>query len=150
MPEIVAENVEVNKNDIKPFKKLNRKVLRAVLITLTSCILVVGVYLFLFRFGWRVQSDEISITYSKNEEVIRVNFELKDSQKALNHWGRFHEETPRIMFTECYVGFLDDRGEEPNKFSYGMHYKDQTGKQIIRFSLILRRTVFCWFSLKQF
>jgi len=129
--EIVPENVEFNKNDIKPFKKLNRKVLKAVLITLISCILVVGVYLFLFGVGWRVQSDEISITYSKNEEVIRVNFALKDSQKALNHWGGLGQEIPHIMFTECYVGFLDDRGKEPNKFSYGMHYKDQTGKQII-------------------
>ncbi len=78
-----------------------------------------------------MQSDEISITYSKDEEVIRVNFELKDSQKALNPWGGFGEEIPHIKFTECYVGFLDDRGEHPNKFSYGMHYKDQTGKQRI-------------------
>ncbi|MEG6523006.1 zf-HC2 domain-containing protein [Desulfotomaculum sp. 1211_IL3151] len=126
--EIVAENIEVNKNDIKPFKKLNRKVWKAVLITLTCCILVAGGYLFLFGLGWGVQSDDIAITYTKNEEVITVNFELKDSQKALNNWGPSHEKIPHIKFTECYVGFLDDRGEEPNKFSYGIYYKDETGK----------------------
>lgn len=127
--EIVTENIEVNKGNIKPFKKLNRKVLRAVLITFAACIAIVGVYLFLFGFGWKVQSDEMIVTYSKNEEVIDVNFELKDSQKALNSWHHFKEEPTRISFTECYVGILDDRGEEPNKFSYGINYIDEKGKQ---------------------
>ena len=128
--EIAADDVEVNKKDIKPFKKLNKKVAKAVLITLVSCVCIAGAYLFLFAFGWSVQSDDIAVSYSKNDEVITVDFELKDERKALNSWSRYHESVPRIKFTQCYVGVLDDRGEEPNKFSYGRNYKDEAGERI--------------------
>jgi len=130
--EIITPNIEINKKNIKPFKKLNKKVIKAVLITLVSCVFIFGIYMFLFGFGWNVQSDEITVAYSNNNEVITVDFELKNSNKALNYWSHFDKNMIcHIKFTECYVGCLDDRGDQPNRFSYGINYKDETGKQRI-------------------
>lgn len=130
--EIITTNIEMNKNKIMPFKKLNKRVLKAVLITLASCVFVVGMYMFLFGFGWKVQSDEIIVAYSNNDEVITVEFELKNNNRALNNWSSFDENMiSHIKFTECYIGSLDDRGDYPNRFSYGTHYKDETGQQKI-------------------
>ena len=126
--EITAENIEVNKEKIKPFKKLNKRVLQSVLITLASCLLAVGVYFYFFGIGWNVSSDNLKIIYSYDDSVILIDFELTDG-KVLNSWIDSEQSYPIIKFTECFSSVLDDRGENPNEFSYGIHYKDDAGNQ---------------------
>lgn len=126
--EISTENIEVNKEKIKPFKKLNKRVLQSVLITLASCLLIVGLYFYFFGIGWSVNSDDLKITYSYDNNVILFNFELTDG-RVLNSWTNYERPYPVIKFTECFSSLLDDRGEHPNKFSYGIHYIDENGGQ---------------------
>ncbi|MFA6809094.1 MAG: zf-HC2 domain-containing protein [Eubacteriales bacterium] len=129
--EIRVENAEYNKEKIKPFKKLNRKVLKAVLITLSVCALVVVSYLYFFAFGWRVNSADMNIEYVYKDEKILFEFELTDG-RALNPWSHLDEDNihvTTIKFTECFSSILDDRGEHPNKFSYGVHCTNYNDNQ---------------------
>lgn len=124
--EISAENIEINKEKIRPFKKMNKKVIKAVLITLALCILAVSIYLYLFAFGWSVNSRDLTTTYSYDDNTINIHFELTDG-KALTAWSSHPGNV--IKFRESFKSALDDRGEHPNQFSTGIHYKDETGKQ---------------------
>lgn len=127
--EIRTENIEVNKEKIKPFKKLNKKLLKAVLITLTSCILVAGIYLYLFGFGWSVNSKDLTKTYLDNDinNTINIQFELTNG-KALHVWRDYYTDKVVVKFTESFNNILDDRGEHPNQFLLGTDYKDENGK----------------------
>lgn len=128
--EIDVEDVELNREMIKPFKKLNKRVLKSVLITLAACIVVVGSYFYFFGIGWKVDSDDLNITYSYKEDRLLFEFELTNG-KVLNPWPDRHRIPPTpyvITFTECYHSVLDDRGEYPNRFSYGLREEDEYGK----------------------
>lgn len=130
--EVKVENTEYNKEKIKPFKKLNRKVLKAVLITLTVCALAVVSYFYFFAFGWRVNSADMNISYAYKDDKIQFEFELTDG-RVLNPWTRpdadnIHVNT--IQFTECFSSILDDRGEYPNRFSYGIHCTTYNGNKV--------------------
>jgi len=133
--EVRVENTEYNKEKIRPFKKLNRKVLKAVLITLTVCTLAVVSYLYFFGFGWKVNSDDMNIEYVYKNDMIIFEFELTNG-RVLNSWSdldadNIHVKT--IKFTESFNSILDDRGEHPNKFSYGIHCTDYNGN-IVQFT----------------
>ena len=128
--EVDVENVELNKEMIKPFKKLNKRVIKSVLITLGACIIAVGAYFYFFEIGWKVSSDDLNITYSYKDESILIEFELTNG-KVLNPWVDHRRIPPApyaITFTECYQSVLDDRGEYPNQFSYGIREEDKYGK----------------------
>jgi len=130
--EVRVEHTEYNKEKIKPFKKLNRKVLKAVLITLTVCALAVVSYFYFFAFGWKVNSADMNIEYVYKDDKISFEFELTDG-RVLNFWSNrdvknIHITT--IKFTECFSSILDDRGEYPNKFSYGIHSTDYNGNKV--------------------
>ncbi|MBU5676888.1 zf-HC2 domain-containing protein [Alkaliphilus sp. MSJ-5] len=122
--EVKVENIEYNKEKIKPFKKLNRKVFRAVLITLTVCVLAVGSYVYFFGIGWKVNSDDMNIEYSYKNGIITFEFELTNG-RVLNAWTSVGESD--IKFTESFSSSLDDRGEYPNQFYYGIHYINDKG-----------------------
>ena len=122
--EINAENIELNKEIIKPFKKLNKRVLQSVLITLAACILAVGSYFYFFEIGWKVNSDDLNIKYSYKEDRILIEFELTDG-KVLNSWINHHNFPTSITFTECFDSVLDDIGDE---FSYGIREEDESGE----------------------
>jgi hypothetical protein len=124
--EIRVENTEYNKEKIKPFKKLNRKVFKAVLITITVCALAVGSYVYLFGIGWKVNSEDMNIEYSYKNGVISFEFELTNG-RVLNSWSNVGESDKIIKFTECFSSVLDDRGEQPNQFSYGIHCTNDNG-----------------------
>ena len=128
--EVDAENVELNKEMIKPFKKLNKRVIKAVLITLAVCIVIVGSYFYFFEIGWKVDSDDLNISYSYKDNCLQFEFELSNG-KVLNPWID-HRRTPPpshvITFTECFHSVLDDRGKYPNQFSYGISKNDEYGK----------------------
>ena len=125
--EVDVENVELNKEMIKPFKKLNKRVIKAVLITLAACIVVVGSYFYFFGIGWKVDSDDLNITYSYKDDGLLFEFELTNG-KALNSWTDHHRIPPAptvITFTECFNSPFDDIG---NEFSYGLREEDEYGK----------------------
>ncbi len=127
--EVRAENTEYNIEKIKPFKKLNRKVFKAVLTTLIVCTLVVVSYLYFFGFGWKVNSGDMNIDYVYKDDKISFEFELTNG-RVLNPWINRDADNPHITiikFTECFSSILDDRGEHPNKFSYGIHFTDYNG-----------------------
>ena len=121
--EVRVENTEYNKEKIKPFKKLNRKVFQAVLITLTVCALAVGSYIYFFGIGWKVNSDDMNIEYAYKNGVILFEFELTNG-RVLNSWSNVDKSNKIIKFTECFSSDLDDRG---NQFSYGIHCTDDNG-----------------------
>lgn len=121
--DLKVENTEYNKKIIKPFKKLNRKVRQAVLITLTVCVLAAASYFYFFAFGWRVNSADMNVSYGYQDGKILFEFELTDG-RVLNPWTHRDPDNVHITtikFTECFSSRLDDRGEQPNKFSYGIH-----------------------------
>ncbi len=122
--EIVVENIELNKETIKPFKKLNKRVLQSILVTLAACILVVGSYLYFFEIGWKVDSKDVNIKYSYMDDSLQIDFELTNG-KALNHWTNHHNLPTTITFTECFNSVFDDIG---NEFSYGIREEDEYGK----------------------
>jgi len=128
--EVDPEDVELNKEMIKPFKKLNKRVIKAVLITLAACIVVVGSYFYFFGIGWKVDSDDLNITYSYKDDGLQFEFELTNG-KVLNPWidhDRIPPTSHVMTFTECYHSVLDDRGKYPNQFSYGISKEDESGK----------------------
>lgn len=130
--EVRVENVEYNKGKIKPFKKLNRKVLKAVLITLTVCALAVVSYFYFFAFGWRMNSADMNISYVYQDDKILFEFELTDG-RVLNPWTHLDADNidvKTIKFTECFSSILDDRGEHPNKFLYGIHCTTYNGNKV--------------------
>lgn len=125
--EVDVENVELNKEMIKPFKKLNKRVIKSVLITLAACIVIVGSYFYFFEIGWKVDSDDLNITYSYKDDSLQFEFELTNG-KALNSWidhDRIPPTSHVITFTECYNSVFDDIG---NTFSYGISKEDEYGK----------------------
>lgn len=124
--EVKVENIEYNKEKIKPFKKLNRKVFQAVLITLAVCALTVGSYIYFFEIGWKVNSEDMNIEYAYKNGVILFEFELTNG-RVLNSWSNVDKSNKIIKFTECFSSVLDNRGEHPNQFSYGVHYTDDKG-----------------------
>lgn len=123
-----TENMKVNREAIKPFKKLNKRIIQAVLITLASSIFIVCMYIYLFGIGWRVHSDDLEISYSYNQNTILLDFELTNG-KVLNAWTTPEKSCSVIRFTESFKSVLDDRGEHPNQFSYGIHYLNEDGQK---------------------
>ncbi len=110
---------EKNTESIAPFRKLNKRILQASLATLSICIIIVTAYFYFFEFGWKVNSDDMDIQYSYSDHRIQIEFTLTDG-KVLNAWPDRHSFFGNIKFTECYPSVLDDRGEYPNQFSYGV------------------------------
>jgi Predicted integral membrane protein len=125
--DIDTDSIELNKESIKPFKKLNQKILQSVVITLIGCILIVGAYFYLFEIGWKADSKDVNIKYSYVDDSIRIDFKLTNG-KALNTWHDHHTEPnmpATFTFTECYDSIFDDIGDE---FSYGIREEDEFGR----------------------
>jgi hypothetical protein len=128
--EVKVESLACDSDRIKLFKKLNKRVVKAVGLTIVVCAVIVGVYMFFYGVGWEVNSNDMNIEYSYEDYSIDFEFELTDG-KALNAWTDYDLEKNAyiIKFTECYVGRLDDREKYPNRFSYGINFV--TAEEII-------------------
>lgn len=125
---ISMELVKINKEEIKPLKKLNKRVLKSVIITILVVITLLGSYFYFFGFGWKVNSNDLKVTYYKKDDVIYFDFELMNG-RVLNAWID-DKESYAISFTESFNSILDDRGVHPNEYSYRIHYKNEKGKVI--------------------
>ena len=101
--EVRTENIEYNKEEIKPFKKLNKRVFRAVVITLIVCIVAVGGYMYFFGFGWKVNSEDMNIEYAYKDGLMLFEFELTNG-RVLNSWTNVNESNKTIKFTEAFSG----------------------------------------------
>lgn len=122
--EIDVESIALNKERIRPFKKLNKRIFQSIIITLVGCIVIVGAYLYFFEFGWKADSKDMKIKYSYEDDSIRINFELTNG-KSLNPWMNHKEFPTTITFTECFESPFDDIG---NEFTYGIREEDESGK----------------------
>ena len=115
--EVNVPDKKYSQIEIKPFKKLNKKILHSVLITLAVCILAVGSYLYFFGIGWKVSSEDMNIEYTYQNGIVLFEFELTNGM-VLNSWSNIGETGKVIKFTECFETNLDNRGENPNQFSF--------------------------------
>jgi hypothetical protein len=115
-------NSDEVKTAIRPFKKLNNRILQSVLITLAVCAFAVICYFYFFAIGWMVDSKDMEISYAVEDGALRINFELTDGM-VLTAWSdRSSFPNSSFSFRECYSSVLDDRGEHPNQFSHGIQH----------------------------
>ncbi len=121
---IDTKNIELNKEKIKPFKKLNKKIFQSIVATLTVCILIVCGYFYFFAIGWGVESKDVKVQYSYQDESIVFNFELTNG-RALNAWTDYKNPQATIKFTQCFNSIFDDIG---NEFSYGFREENEKGE----------------------
>ncbi|MGX4600046.1 zf-HC2 domain-containing protein [Faecalimicrobium sp. JNUCC 81] len=126
--DISEELVKINKEDIKPLKKLNKRVLKSVIATILIGITLLSSYFYFFGFGWKVNPNDLKVTYHKKEDAIYFDFKLTNG-RVLNAWTDA-KDPYTISFTECFGSVLDDRGVHPNEFSYEVHFKNEKGKVI--------------------
>lgn len=121
--EIKSQPIICDEDRIKPFKKLNRRVLKSVVATVLICAILVGFYLYFFAFGWKVNSEDMDIQYDYKDGHISIEFELTDGRPLTPIMDK-HAMGPEraITFRECFSSIIDDRGEYPNQFSYGFDY----------------------------
>ncbi len=124
--EIQAETIEKNPQQINPFRKWKQKKLKAVLATLGCCILLFCGYFYFFFIGWSVNSNDVKITYTCDDTMMFIDFELTNG-KVLNAWPQVEKDSYGLKFSECFHSMLDNR---PNQFTYGMPYLDSDGKPI--------------------
>lgn len=118
--EVKVDNVEANKKDIKPFKKLNKKVRKGVIITASIfMVIIAGVYATFV--GWKVSSDEVEVTYSYNENVIELHIELKGNMNMLITSDSLPNRTIRKVMP--LFGLYKSNG-----FTYAAEYKNEHGR----------------------
>lgn len=130
-----SEKIEINKDEIKPFKKLNRRVFKSVIITLGVCLVLVASYFYFFVYGWMLESQDVKISYTLEDEQITINFKSEEG-KALTVWQKRDDgnSNESLVFRQSFLCFLDDRGKYPNEFSYGAFFIKDDKDQIIPFS----------------
>ncbi|WP_312652040.1 zf-HC2 domain-containing protein [Aminipila sp.] len=129
--EMKSQRIIFDEDRIKPFKKLNRRILKSVVATVLICAMLVGVYLYFFTFGWKVNSEDMNIHYDYKDGSIYIEFELLDGRTLTPILDR-HAFGPEkvINFRECFSSIIDDRGEYPNQFSYGIEYNEYFRKNL--------------------
>lgn len=123
--EIKSQPIICDEEKINPFKKLNTRMLKSVVATVLICVMIVGIYLYLFAFGWKVNSEDMNIQYDYTDGNICIEFELTDGRTLTPIMDK-HAMGPEkeITFRECFSSIIDDRGEYPNQFSYGIEYNE--------------------------
>ena len=127
---IKVKTIEKNKKDIKPFKKLNRKVLKSVIITLVICIFAAGLYSYFWEFGWKANSEDVKMTYEYKNEAIVFSFQLTNGL-ILSAWTKYVEREAGqrcnniITLREAFVSKFDNRSDG---FSWGIVVLDQDDK----------------------
>lgn len=125
--EIDAEKITINKEQIRPLRKLKKKIVQAVLSAVACCVLLIGSYFYFFGIGWGVHSEDLKITYSYDQNAVLFHFELTNG-RVLNARTNYKNACTEIRFTECLHSVFDDRGENPNQFTYGINYLSQDGQ----------------------
>lgn len=125
---------------ILPFRKLRRRMVLAVLAAILTCTLAAGCAFFFCGVGWQVNSGSVSMEASVQNSILTLDFTLRDGG-ILHAVSRL--ESPggawSIEFRECLPFPLDDRGSNPERYSWGLHTGDQDGNPIpLPQSVVLR------------
>ena len=142
--EVMGENQEGQTKDkslmteINPFKKLKKRLIRISVVVILLAVLV-GVWFYFHGIGWPVDREDMQITYSYDEDTIWIDFELINgrvlnvdtSYVAVITEDDYGFEGMEFTFRESLPSILDDRGEEPGHFLYGIPY-ERTGDGSIR------------------
>lgn len=130
-----AENKKGTKDrslmtEINPFKKLRKRLIGFSVAVILLAVLVGGWFYF-HGIGWPVDREDMEITYSYDEDTIWIEFELING-RALNvdtsyvaviTGDGYGYEGMEFTFRESLPSILDDRGEEPGHFLYGIPYE---------------------------
>lgn len=126
---IDTDKIAINKEQIQPLRKLKKEFLEVVMGVIACFVLLVGSYFYFFGIGWGVQSEDIKITYSYDQNAVLFHFELTDG-RVLNARTNYENSCSKIQFSECLHSVFDDRGKNPNEFTYGVNYLSDNGQML--------------------
>lgn len=107
---------------LNPFRKLRRRTFQAVAIAVACCVMAAGIWFYLFAYGWKIASDEITISYSYDASDLLVEFTLKDSGvlHVLSDTYLKSGEN-RLEFRRCLPSPVHN-AEEPGSYLFGRNY----------------------------
>ena len=116
---------------IRPFRKLRRRMVLAVLAIILACTLAAGC-VFFCGVGWQVDSGSVRMESSVQNGILTLDFMLRDGG-ILHAVSRL--ESPggawSIEFCERLSFPFDDRGSNPERCFWGLHTGDQDGNPIL-------------------
>lgn len=125
--DIKTKPVVYNKEKIKPFKKLNKKIIHIVIAVIVICVLASNAYTHLFVKGWKINSKDMNFEYSYQNGQLIFNFELKNG-RILNAWGMTDNDGTEIGLKQCFYGVLNIQNiPNPNQFIYDIDCMDEKG-----------------------
>lgn len=116
--------------EFNPFKKLRKRLIGFSVVVILVAVLVGG-WFYIHGIGWSVDREDIQITYSYDEDTIWIEFELTNgrvlnvdtSYIAVITEDGYGFEGMEFTFRESLPSILDDRGEAPGHFLYGIPYE---------------------------
>lgn len=73
-----SAQLEKNKREIQPFRKIKRSIWKAVGLTALVCVLIFGIYSWYYTRAWKVDSSDVKVTYEKVGGVVTLGFLPKD------------------------------------------------------------------------
>lgn len=122
--EIPATEVEVNKKDIKPLKKIKKKMRKSVLITAGILLILFGTYMYGISYGWAASSDEVNVTYSVEGNSIVIMFEMDNNMNVHTVDGPNDNGRTLIMRKTLMLPTETEKG----KFGFGAEFQDSQGR----------------------
>lgn len=120
MKQETTVKTEETKEKINPFRKFNRKIKMYVAATLVVCIAIGGFGYKAFARGFAIDPDDMAMGVRMEGDMLYLDFEVEEG--TLQHYGTMYDETSaKIKLRKAWTLPGDYLGEEPNKFSWGMH-----------------------------
>ncbi|MGN1051238.1 MAG: zf-HC2 domain-containing protein [Acutalibacteraceae bacterium] len=126
MKKDTEEDIVKNKIAFNPFKKLSKKVVKAIIITICVCLILAIPFYYFFVGGWSIKSEDIDVDYSYDQEFILFNFKTTEGVCLEVHNTMKDEENSNILELDVkgtYKLPYDDRGKTPNEFLYGVSFE---------------------------
>lgn len=130
--------VSLNAEEIKPLKKLYKKlrcrIIISVVITAIICVLAVGGYNFLFGHGWQAKSEHVSINYSFSDNEILFHVSLIHDRRLDVRGNEIeHNGVERTLSEILYIPFAEHAPAREGRYSekiVRVPYIDENGSQI--------------------
>lgn len=126
----------INSKDIQPLKKVKRKnIIRIIVSVLVSAVVLFGVFMFVFWGVIPINSDDLSMNLSVTEEMsydmLTILFEgncsttrkSSDVQYIYNDDGSITSHFEITIYPVIKIPF-DDRSEYPNQFEWSVNVRE--------------------------
>lgn len=81
-----AAGTDSRAHDIKPFRKLKKKMWRNILLAVLACALVFGGCTLYFTHSWAPDFDDVTMTCEMNGDVATLTFTAKDENVVLSSY----------------------------------------------------------------